>query len=214
VSVEILALREQQKRNFFATLLLSQGLPMLLAGDELGHTQFGNNNAYCQDNEISWLDWTPLRGDAAETVEFVRGLIALRRAHPVFRRPRFFRGEAPPGWSLKDIAWFVPEGREMNEGDWSDDGRRCFGALLSGETGDRFMSLQGFPEADDSFFLVLNAHGHDVEFTLPRATNIREWSLLIDTALPAFPARELRREPDGTFAMAAHSLALFQGVEG
>ena len=213
-SVEIVALREKQKRNFFATLLLSQGLPMLLAGDELGHTQAGNNNAYCQDNDISWLDWAPLRDGASETIDFVRGLIALRRKHPVFRRPRFFRGEAPPGWSLKDIAWHVPEGREMNEADWRDDGRRCFGALLSGETGDRFISLQGFPEADDSFFLMLNAHGHDVDFTLPQATNIREWSLIINTALAAFPPRELRAAPGSTFTMASHSLALFQGIEG
>ncbi len=101
----------------------------------------------------------------------------------------------------------------MNADDWRDDGRRCFGALLSGETGDRFISLQGFPEADDSFFLVLNAHGHDVDFTLPHATKIRQWSLLIDTALAAFPPRELHSEPGWTFKMASHSLALFQGIE-
>jgi glycogen operon protein len=212
--VEILSLRERQKRNFLATLLLSQGLPMLLAGDELGHTQFGNNNAYCQDNEISWLDWSALQGSASDSIEFVRGLIGLRRLHPVFRRPRFFRGEAPPGWSFKDIAWFVPEGREMTEGDWQDGSRRCFAALLSGETGDRFISLHGFPEADDSFLLVLNAHGDDAIFTLPEAGKIVEWSLLIDTALPAFPARSMLCEPGTKFAITHHSLALFQGVEG
>jgi isoamylase len=213
-NLDILALREKQKRNFFATLLLSQGLPMLVAGDELGHTQFGNNNAYCQDNDISWIDWSALDGTAPDNIEFVRGLIALRLKHPVFRRPRFFRGEAPQGWSLKDIAWFVPEGREMNDDDWRDGARRCFGALFSGETGDRFISLQGFPEVDDSFFLLLNAHGHDVDFTLPQAATIREWSLLIDTALPQFPARSLRGEPGSNFTMASHSFALFQGLEG
>jgi glycogen operon protein len=209
----ILALRERQKRNFLATLLLSQGLPMLLAGDELDRTQQGNNNAYCQDNDIGWIDWSTLHSGRSHTFEFVRGLIDLRRKHPVFRRPRFFRGEAPPGWAMPDIAWFVPEGRVMTQDDWRDRARRCFGALLSGETGDRFVSLHGLPEADDSFLLLLNAHGHDVEFALPRAGRIGAWSALIDTALPEFPARAARVEPGASFTLASHSLALFQGVE-
>ncbi|MBV8372756.1 MAG: glycogen debranching protein GlgX, partial [Candidatus Eremiobacteraeota bacterium] len=149
----ILALRERQKRNFLATLLLSQGLPMLLAGDELGHTQLGNNNAYCQDNEIGWLDRGNLLDASGDLFEFVRTLIALRRAHPVFRRPRFFRGVTSDGSALKDITWFTPDGREMSQDDWYDTSRRCIGALLGGDTGDRFISLQGYRELDDSFLL-------------------------------------------------------------
>jgi isoamylase len=212
---QILALREKQLRNFLATLLLSQGIPMLVAGDELHRTQLGNNNAYCQDNEISWLEW-PAAGDdgsvaRAETLlEFVRRLIALRRAHPVFRRPRFFRGVATAASPLKDITWFAPAGHEMSQDDWHDPARRCFGALLGGDVGDRFVSLQGYPELDDSFLLVLNAHDTPVDFRLPSVIGVRRWALLIDTAHP----QEAHREPivPGTmFAIADRSLALFVG---
>ncbi|MBV8117844.1 MAG: glycogen debranching protein GlgX [Candidatus Eremiobacteraeota bacterium] len=177
----ILALRERQKRNFLATLLLSQGLPMLLAGDELGHTQLGNNNAYCQDNEIGWLDRGNLLDASGDLFEFVRTLIALRRAHPVFRRPRFFRGVSSDGSALKDITWFTPDGREMTQDDWYDTSRRCIGALLGGDTGDRFISLQGYRELDDSFLLVINGRDAPVEFTLPPAPADARWKALIDT---------------------------------
>ncbi|HTX59398.1 MAG TPA: glycogen debranching protein GlgX [Verrucomicrobiae bacterium] len=209
----IVALREKQKRNFLATLLLSQGMPMLLAGDELGRTQHGNNNAYCQDNEIGWVDWSG--ADAhAQQIEFVRRLIDLRRRHPVFRRPRFFRGEPPPGSALKDIAWYVPEGREMTGADWGDGSRRCFGALLGGDTADQFLSLRGFPEVDDSFLLVLNGHDRSVDFILPHAPKIVRWSRLIDTVQTATAEPASRFEPGSSVPIGDRSFSLFHGEEG
>ncbi len=208
---QILALRGKQRRNFLATLLLSQGTPMLLAGDELARTQHGNNNAYCQDNELSWVDWSST-SDAHDgaLIEYVRELIALRRAHPVFRRPRFFRGvEAEPS-PLKDITWFAPDGREMTRDDWNDGGRRCFGALLGGDVGDRFISLQGYPELDDSFLMILNAHATSVEFVLPLIAPVRRWTHLLDTArLGATP--RLPIAPGSRLTVADHSFSLFAG---
>lgn len=176
-------LRAQQKRNMLATLLLSQGLPMLLAGDELSNTQYGNNNAYCQDNEIGWLNWNDDQDDP-ELIDFVRDLIALRRAHPVFRRPRYFKGNASSPGGLKDISWIDASGREMVDGDWHDPTRRCLGALFGGDTGDRFVSLRGYPEYDDTFLLIMNAHERDVPFTLPSLHAFHGWRLAIDTKRP------------------------------
>jgi glycogen operon protein len=209
----IRALREKQKRNFLATLLLSQGLPMLLAGDELGHTQLGNNNAYCQDNEIGWLDRGNLLHSHTTLTEFVRTLIALRRAHPVFRRPRFFRGVSSSGSALKDITWFAADAREMTHDDWSDASRRCFGAMLGGDTGDRFISLQGYPEIDDSFFIVINGHDAPVEFMLPATAKVRSWDALIDTAAPNGIPNNVAIAPGSPFHAADRSFALFMGSE-
>src|SRR4029453_7228258 len=127
---EVIALREQQKRNFLATLFLSQGVPMLLGGDEIGRTQGGNNNGYCQDNEISWYDW-----GAVDTKlhAFVRRLIRLRRSHPIFRRRRWFEGLAIHGAEVEDICWFTPEGVEMADSDWQVGYARSFAGLLTGE---------------------------------------------------------------------------------
>jgi isoamylase len=203
---QILALRARQQRNFLATLLLAQGTPMLLAGDELNRTQRGNNNAFCQDNELSWVDW----GEHSDLVEFVRRLIALRRAHPVFRRPRFFRGVEAEGSPLKDITWFAPDGREMTHDDWHDPERRCFGALLGGDVGDRFISLQGYPELDDSFFMILNAHATAVEFVLPLLTTVRRWTHLLDTARPGATTK-LPIAPGSRLSIADRSFSLFAG---
>ena len=132
---KIRTVRARQKRNMLATLLLSQGVPMLLAGDEIGHSQSGNNNAYCQDNETSWIDWRRI-DDAKDRVNaFVRRLIKLRRMHVVFRRYRFFSGRIIPGTRIKDIIWLGAEGRELAEKDWNDAETRCLSALLSGEAG-------------------------------------------------------------------------------
>jgi isoamylase len=204
---QVLALRERQQRNFLATLLLSQGVPMMLAGDELNRTQDGNNNAYCQDNEISWLDWSL---EDRGLLHFARRLIALRRAHPVFRRPRFFRGVATDASPLKDITWFAPEGHEMTRDDWHDSGRRAFGALLGGDVGDRFISLQGYPELDDSFLLILNAHHEAIEFTLPAIPVVRRWTHLIDTARPRL-APNMPIAPGSRLSIADRSLSLFAG---
>ena len=224
---QVLALRAKQQRNFLATLLLSQGTPMLLAGDELQRTQRGNNNAYCQDNETSWIDWSAFnpalafdfarsanfdRHDAtgSELIEFVRKLIALRRTHPVFRRPRFFRGvEAEPS-PLKDITWYAPDGREMTHDDWHNGELRCFGALLGGDVGDRFISLQGYPELDDSFLMILNAHPTAVEFVLPLATSVRRWTHLLDTARPGVTPM-LPVAAGSRLTVADRSFSLFAG---
>ena len=218
---QVLALRAQQQRNFFATLLLSQGIPMLVAGDELQRTQHGNNNAYCQDNEISWVEWpfdvvssraAPTEGVPSDEtlLTFLRRLIALRRAHPVFRRPRFFRGVEAEPLPLKDITWYAPDGREMTQNDWQDAERRCFGALLSGDVGDRFVSLQGYPEIDDSFLMILNAHPTSVEFVLPLAAAIRQWTYVFDTSqaseVPALPVT-----PGSRLTIAHRSFSLFAG---
>ncbi len=208
----VLALRERQKRNFLAILLLSQGLPMLLAGDELGHTQLGNNNAYCQDNDVSWLDRANSSGSDAHTLEFVRSLIEIRRTHPVFRRPRFFRGVTTGDSPIRDIAWFAPDAREMSDDDWNDSSRRCFGALLGGDVGDRFVSLQGYREVDDSFLLVVNGHDFAVRFTLPSTPAARRWTELIDTARWNGTPRNLPHEPGSEFEMADRSFALFVGT--
>ncbi len=204
---QILSLRRRQQRNYLATLLLSQGVPMMLAGDELNRTQDGNNNAYCQDNEISWLDWSL---DDHGLLHFVRRLIALRRAHPVFRRPRFFRGVATDASPLKDITWFAPEGHEMTQDDWYDSNRRAFGALLGGDVGDRFISLQGYPELDDSFLLILNASHETIEFTLPAIPVVRRWTHLIDTARPRL-APNMPIAPGSRLSIADRSLSLFAG---
>ncbi|MEO8158613.1 MAG: glycogen debranching protein GlgX [Betaproteobacteria bacterium] len=181
----ILALRERQKRNLLATLLLSQGVPMLLAGDERGRTQQGNNNAYCQDNELSWLDWSPAPEREALT-RFVQRLTALRHAHPTFRRRNFFAGVAREGDAAKDVTWLKPDGSEMLPHDWNDDHARCLGKLISGnaiaERGRRGEVLR-----DDDFLLLFNAHHDEIPFTLP-AGGESGWRLLLDTAMPEPPA--------------------------
>jgi isoamylase len=207
----IIALRERQKRNFFATLLLSQGLPMLLAGDELGHTQFGNNNAFCQDNETGWLDRSNLLEEGTDLLEFVCLLIRIRRSHPVFRRPRFFRGEITDDSPLKDITWFTADGREMTHGDWNDPMRRCFGALLGGDTGDRFISLQGYRELDDSFFMIVNGHDTPITFTLPSVPAAGRWIEVIDTARWAGSPTHAALAAGTQFGVADRSLVLFAG---
>src|SRR5690606_30303694 len=154
------------------TLILSQGVPMLLAGDEMGRTQQGNNNTYCQDNELSWLDW---QAADDELVRFTADLIRLRKEHPAFRRRRYFQGS---GLSGKDLLWLNPDGREMTEENWADPFARCMGALFLGsgleETGDR-----GEPITDDDFLAILNAHYEPLQFRLPPPLT---WHALVDTA--------------------------------
>ncbi len=163
---EVIALRRRQKRNMLATLLLSQGVPMLLAGDERGHTQGGNNNAYCQDNEIAWLDWT--MGEDKGLPAFTLALIRLRREHIVFHRHRFFQGETIPGTAHKDVVWLKPDGAEMAAADWQDGGRRSIALLVSGAAGLYHLTSHGEKEPDDDFMLILNAAAEAVEYALPR----------------------------------------------
>jgi len=174
-------LRERQKRNFIATLLLSQGVPMICAGDELGRTQGGNNNAYCQDNEISWVDWNLTRVNQ-QMIDFVRDVIRLKKDHPVFQRRRFFQGRRLQGSEVKDIAWFHADGKEMNDDEW-DLGFRSLGLRLAGEAIQE-VDERGRPITDDTFLLLINAHHESVNFVLPAHKPGVRWKLLFDTFLP------------------------------
>ncbi len=178
---QINALRERQRRNFLTTLFLSQGVPMLLGGDEWGRTQKGNNNAYCQDNEISWFDW---RHDEKQKqfLEFTRKLIWFREGHPVFRRPKFFPGRRIRGSEIRDVMWFNPGGSEMSDEEWASPFVRCVGMLLSGDTID-VVNLEGEPIRDDTFLLLMNAHYEAIPFVLPGQENL-EWQLILDTMDP------------------------------
>jgi isoamylase len=203
---EINALRARQRRNFLATLLLAQGVPMLLGGDELGRTQRGNNNAWCQDNDVSWFDWD---GADWDLHAFVRRLIRLRAEHPVFRRPRYFEGRGVMGSGLPDVWWFRPDGRRMTQHDWTNPDIRVLGVFLNGkelQTRDR----HGHPVHDDDFVLLFNANGEGLDFTLPPRRFGRRWRLVLDTSAPekdaaVFPAR-------GLVSMQPHSVAVLQAI--
>jgi glycogen operon protein len=204
------SLRAKQKRNLLATLLLSQGVPMLLAGDAHGRTQRGNNNAYCQDNEISWVGWD-LDFEDLGLLAFVQRVIALRKAHPVFRRRSFFQGRSIKGTSIKDILWLNPNGNELTDEEWQHSFARCLGLFLSGEGLDE-RDRQGRPVADDSFLLLLNAHSDAIPFRLPVIESGTEWLLLIDTHRDQFPSRDERLSAGTAFALQARSVALLMQV--
>ncbi|MYX34631.1 MULTISPECIES: glycogen debranching protein GlgX [unclassified Streptomyces] len=182
---DVLALRERQMRNFIATLMLSQGVPMLAHGDEFGRTQQGNNNAYCQDNELAWVPW-PKEGDAdtERLHDFTRQMVWLRRDHPVFRRRRFFHGRPVEGThdELSDIAWFTPEGEEMAQDDWQEAQANALVVFLNGsaisEPGDR-----GERIGDDSFLLMFNAWHEPLDFVVP-VNHGKEWQVVVDTQRP------------------------------
>jgi glycogen operon protein len=172
---EVVELRARQRRNFLATLLLSQGVPMLLGGDELARTQRGNNNAYCQDSELSWFDWE--QADQS-LIEFTRHLITLRRQHPTFRRRRWFQGRDIRG--REDIAWFSPDGSEMSEEDWEAGFAKSLGVFFSGDAVTA-VDDRGRPTLDDSFLVLFNAHFEPISFTLPAKYGLA-WRLEVDTA--------------------------------
>jgi glycogen operon protein len=176
----IVELREQQKRNMIATLLLSQGVPMICGGDEISRTQRGNNNAYCQDNELSWFDWKVDRR-ARELLAFTRQLIALRREHPVLRRRQFFQGRRIRGSEVKDLAWFRPDGKEMTDDDWSQGYLRSLGLRLAGDAIHE-KDEKGRPIKDHNFLLLLNAHHEPLPFTLPAHKRSVRWRMLLETS--------------------------------
>jgi isoamylase len=178
----IIALRERQKRNLLATLLLSQGTPMLLAGDELGRTQKGNNNVYGQDNELSWIDWGGVSTDGRRLMEFTRKLIALRRAYPMLRLGRFLVGQHNTELDVKDLTWLSPAGEEITEEQWKDPKAKCFGMLLDGRAQPSGIKQRG---SDATLLIVFNAHHDIVKFTLPQVPEGKRWTRLIDTNLPA-----------------------------
>jgi glycogen operon protein len=178
---EVNALRSQQQRNFLATLLLSQGVPMICHGDELGRSQGGNNNGYCQDNEITWIDWS--KADE-ELLDFTRMVSELRASHPVFRRRRFFNGK-PVGRrgdaGLPDISWFAPDGAEMTGEDWGAGFAKSLAVFLNGQ-GIPDMDARGQRVIDDSFLLCFNAHYEPIEFTLPPKEFAASWAPVVSTA--------------------------------
>ena len=197
---EIIKLRARQKRNMLATLLLSQGTPMLLAGDELGNAQGGNNNAYCQDNEVGWLAYPPvggLDGDDPDDLVFVRRLIAFRKAHPVLRRGRFLHGltHAPDG--TKDVTWLSPDGVEKTAEDWSNGWARSIALMLAGDAG-KDVDQRGNHLEDDVLLIMLNAHDDNVAFVLPALRAEAMWRLEIDTSRPALSPEDERPAPAGS----------------
>jgi len=172
------SLRRRQQRNFLTMLFLSQGVPMLLGGDEFGRTQKGNNNAYCQDNEISWLNWQ--RNEKQNRLfEFTKKLIEFRRDHAVFRRPKFFQGRRVRGGEIKDVMWFNPGGNEMSDEEWNSPFVRCLGMLISGDAVD-LVDAQGEPMRDDTFLLLINAHQEPIPFVLPGEEHL-EWEQILET---------------------------------
>jgi len=180
---QINALRRRQQRNFLCTLFLSQGVPMLCGGDEYGRTQQGNNNAYCQDNEISWTNWDWDK-HAKQLHTFTSRLIHLRREHPIFRRPKFFQGRKIRGLDIKDIMWFNPGGTEMGDEEWETSFVRTLGVMLSGDTID-VLDFYCRSIQDDTYLMLFNAHYEPLKFVLPGQEEVR-WELIIDTTRDAY----------------------------
>jgi glycogen operon protein len=206
---EILALRARQQRNLLATLLLSQGVPMLLAGDERCRTQHGNNNAYCQDNDLSWLHWE-LDDEARGLLEWTRALIALRKTHPALHRRKFFQGRSIHGSQVHDVVWVGPDGDELDDEAWADSAASCLGLLLDGQRMDE-VDERGQHLRDDVLLLLLNAGPEPVEFHLPAAPDGGVWEPLLDTARPDGAALQQSGLP---YALAPQALALLREVRG
>ena len=176
---EVRILRARRQRNFLATLMLSQGVPMLLGGDEIGRTQHGNNNGYCQDNEISWYDWQNADPDL---LQFTRRLIRLRHRHPVLCQRRWFHGRPIRGSKISDIGWFTPGGVEMSEQDWHNGFAKTLGVYLNGRAIPA-PNERGEPVVDDSFYIMFNSHHEALAFTLPSREWAERWTEVLDTFL-------------------------------
>jgi glycogen operon protein len=206
---EVYALRERQKRNILATLMLSQGVPMISHGDELGRTQGGNNNVYCQDNEISWVDWDAAREHEVLT-EFTARLAELRAQHPIFRRQRFFQGRPLRGSGVDDIAWLRPDGQPMSDDDWTGDHTQSLTVHLNGQ-GIPDRDDLGMQIVDDSFLLLINAHHQEQTFTVPDESYGKGWQAVLDTADPLLAnARRRSPNPGGKVRLPARSMLVLQ----
>jgi len=206
---EINQLRSKMKRNFIATLLLSQGVPMLLSGDEIGRTQNGNNNVYCQDNELSWLDWS--RVDSG-LLEFTRRVIALRNEHPVFRQRRWFEDRPVRGGEARDIGWFTPDGVEMTEEEWGQGFSKALMVYLNGGA-IRSPDPRGNPILDTSFLLMFNAHYEPLTFTMPPEEWGQRWQVILDTARDEIPQGGQPCGAGCTLTLDSRSLVLLQHVD-
>jgi glycogen operon protein len=205
----IRALRERQRRNLIATLLLSQGTPMLLAGDELGRTKNGNNNSYCQDNELNWVDWDGVDESNRKLLTFVRELIALRRRHIVLHRRRFLHGRMVDGEEVDSIIWLTADATEMGPQDWNRWQGRSIAFVLNGDAGQYHLTAQGEPLPDDHFLVVLNAHPEPVTYRTPAARWHRDWELVVDTALDEPMTGGRRVQAGQVFQVEARSLVIY-----
>jgi isoamylase len=199
-------LRGQQRRNLIATLLFSQGVPMLCGGDELGHTQNGNNNAYCQDSELTWLDWT-MTDEKRDFLDFVKKVTLLWRTQPVFQRRRFFQGRKIRGSEIKDISWFDPSGNEMSDKDWDTGYVRSLGVRLAGDLiGD--IDDRGETIVGETLLILLNAHHDTIGFALPKTKAEHQWELLLATSEPDSP--NLTLEQGSPYPVTGRSLSVFR----
>ncbi|MBD2438314.1 glycogen debranching protein GlgX [Nostoc sp. FACHB-110] len=208
---EVLRLRERQRRNFLVTLLLSQGVPMLLAGDEIGCTQQGNNNAYCQDSEISWRNWEFLKTNR-DLLDFTRELIYFRHKHPVFRRRKWFQGRPIHGHGISDIAWFNADGSEMTDKQWLVSYAKVMEIFLNGQ-GIASPGPHGERIIDESFLLFFNAHYEPIEFALPHSLQDKTWTLVIDTDRPRFIKDEKSISGYQTVSVTERSLVVLRCLE-
>jgi glycogen operon protein len=203
---EIIERRERQKRNFLATLLLSQGVPMLLGGDEISHTQHGNNNAYCQDNETTWLDWSLDAGKIA-LLDFAQKMIQIRRDHPNLHRRKFYQDRAIRGTEEKDIVWLRPDGQEMSDDEWGLGWVRCLGLMLNGATIGE-VDQSGEAIQDDTFLILLNCHHEPIKFFGPKPPSAEKWEIIVDTVEPKLEAGARCLESGAAIDLAPLSLVV------
>jgi glycogen operon protein len=199
-------LRARQKRNLIATLLLSQGVPMLLAGDELGHTQNGNNNTYCQDNELSWLNWE-LGNEKKEFLNFVKTVVRVFKAQPVFQRRHFFQGRGIRGTDIKDISFLSPDGKEMTDEAWEEGFTKCLGMRLAGDIIGE-VDERGRPIIGDTLLVMFNGHWEAIPFMLPLHKEGQQWELVFDTFKPEVPPGPVSE--DDPYPLRERSVAVFR----
>lgn len=206
----VLDLRLRRKRAMMATLMLSLGVPMMTAGDEFCRTQRGNNNAYCQDSPISWLNWESISQDDAAFTDFVRYLIQIRLAHRVFRRKRYYTGKKIGDSKVKDITWMTPEGLEMSDADWGKPYAQSLSALICGSLSVAFCNDEGRFTSDNHFFLVMNASGESIEWLLPAVQKETQWSLVLDTTRPNPKVENEPHKSGELYNVPAWSVLLFE----
>jgi isoamylase len=198
----VLELRARQRRNFIATLMLSEGVPLLLGGDEFARSQNGNNNAYCQDNELTWFDWSQLAKNS-DQVDFTARICRLREQHPVFRRRQFFHGTPAPNATRDDLDWYRPDGIKMTAQDWGESFARAVMIALSGDTGDP-------AHPDDPFLILINAWWEPLDFKVPDSLRDLSWRVEIDTANPTVSGRAA--DPSAAVTLTGRSLMLLHST--